>query len=538
MDHAILFGGTWYLDFGRQFTLGLPTQFDFPLDQHQRENTAEIKRSFGSHKIATVLRQQGWDVEVFDFMPAYTLEELQRIATAKITKKTKFIGFSVFTLIKSSTVTNTLNEFLAWLKKEYPHVATVAGGQHYGSTRCVDAEYHVIGFGESAILEFVRFISGNGRILNWQKNDRHMVLHANTHHPAFQQDTLQIHYEDRDFILPNETLLLELGRGCKFKCMFCTIPKRGVKEDYTRPADDLREELLRNYEKWGTTNYYFADETVNDSTEKLKKFGDVFAEMPFEPYTTGFVRADLVSARPEDFEHMLNMGLRGHYYGVESFNHESAKFCRKGMNTERLQDSLLRTRERFGGDEHFRATISLILGLPHETESTLDNTLQWLKNNWKGQSSVFFPLYINTDQNKENYYSGGSELSELSQDIEKHGYRVFDELHQPGYIEQRWEEKHHETVRNLRDNYEGTIWARDKEKLNMIDVTLMKETWQEEYGQDHMGVNPWLMHQWSPFDKKIKDIAHLRGYFNCVPDRESIGDIIRNYKYNKLYEIS
>ena len=541
MDHALLFGGTWFLDFGIQFTLGMPSQYDVDLSNKTlRENTAEPKRAFGAHKIATVLRRNGWDVEVFDFMTSYTLEELQRIAAAKINKNTKFIGFSVFTLIKSVSAVETLNEFVEWLKKEYPHIPTVAGGQHYGSTRCVNAEYHVVGFGELAILEFVQFIQGRGRILNWQKTaDGHMMLKANEHHPAFFQDSMRIIYEERDHIEPHETLLIELSRGCKFKCMFCTTPKRGVQEDMTRPADDLRQELLDNYNRWGTTNYYYADETVNDSTYKLKKFGDVFAEMPFEPYTTGFTRADLLSARPEDIPHMLNMGYRGHFYGVESFNHASAKFCRKGMNSERIQDTLLRTREIFGGDENYRGCISLILGLPHETMETLNETKDWIVNNWQGQHSVFYPLYINEDPNKEDYYSGGSELSELSGDIGKHGYtNMRSKLYEPGYIEENWREDQHQAVRDLRDHFEGTIWERPVEGLNMVDMMLMKEeVWRKEYSADLQGVGPFLMHQWTAVGKHVKDVSHLRGWMNQVPSREDVGDYIRNYKYKKLYEI-
>ena len=111
-------------------------------------------------------------------------------------------------------------------------------------------------------------------------------------------------------------------------------------------------------------------------------------------------------------------------------------------------------------------------------------------------------------------------------------------LQVPGYIEENWREDQQQQVRDLRDHFEGTIWERPLEGLNMVDVTLMKEeVWRKEYSKELQGVGPFLMHQWTAVGKHVKDISHIRGWANQVPDRESVGDYIRNYKYKKMYEI-
>lgn len=87
-------------------------------------------------------------------------------------------------------------------------------------------------------------------------------------------------YEDEDAIVPGEALTIELTRGCRFRCKFCSYPLNGRKtNDYFRDQNSLYLELLQNYEKHGVTRYFFSDDTYNESTEKLlylKKFSNVF----------------------------------------------------------------------------------------------------------------------------------------------------------------------------------------------------------------------------------------------------------------------
>ena len=45
-------------------------------------------------------------------------------------------------------------------------------------------------------------------------------------------------FEKNDFILPGESLPLELSRGCIFKCRFCQYPNIG------KDKDDLELELI------------------------------------------------------------------------------------------------------------------------------------------------------------------------------------------------------------------------------------------------------------------------------------------------------
>ena len=138
-----------------------------------------------------------------------------------------------------------------------------------------------------------------------------------------------VKYEERDYIQPQEVLTLELARGCKFKCKFCAYPILGVKGDYSRCGDSVREELLENYEKWGVTNYTVSDETINETPAKLAKLANAIKQLPFQPHLAGFIRADLLINKPETWQDLWDMGLRSHFLWHRNISSTCRKDCRQ-----------------------------------------------------------------------------------------------------------------------------------------------------------------------------------------------------------------
>jgi radical SAM superfamily enzyme YgiQ (UPF0313 family) len=117
------------------------------------------------------------------------------------------------------------------------------------------------------------------------------------------------------------------------------------------------------------------------------------------------------------------MNFLNHFYGVESFNYESAKVVGKGISTEKLKEGLLSIKEYFtlNGSNKYRGTISLILGLPHETTQTLKNTRTWIKKHWIDQSVSAWVLEIPPDDSFTSH-------SKLSYDYKKYGYSKYQNL--------------------------------------------------------------------------------------------------------------
>jgi radical SAM superfamily enzyme YgiQ (UPF0313 family) len=371
-------------------------------------------RSAGIYRIAHFLRENGLDVEVVDWANHWQLDELKELFKSRYNIKLKFVGFShMFSMWDP-----VLDDLCAWIKKSHPEIKIISGSSSKPWFRTQYIDFYVSGFGEYAALELVKYICSNGPSprFSLEMTNGRPLIDANASYTAYPMKSLMIKYEDRDYIKSHEWLGIETARGCMFQCDFCNFPVLGVKGDYTRDAKDFELHLRDAYDRFGVTGFVVADETFNDRTDKITKFADAVESLPFSPYFTGFLRADLIHSRPKDLTELARMNFIGHYYGIESFHRPSAKSIGKGLDPEKIKKSLVNTKDYFKKiNKPYRGTISLILGLPYETIESLEQTKQWLIDNWQGNDFIVFVLTIPN--------SPDSRDSLISKDYKKYGYR-------------------------------------------------------------------------------------------------------------------
>jgi radical SAM superfamily enzyme YgiQ (UPF0313 family) len=380
-------------------------------------------RSSGAYRLATELRQHNWDIEVIDFFDFWSLEELKLFLSAKINLNYKFIGFShIF-----PDWTDKAESLCVWIKQKYPWIIILSGAAgfpHDINSKMIDI--YMQGYGEYAIIELFEYLFANKpRPKIIQHKNKNIIL-ANENSLASPWRNPIILYEDRDFLHPNEWLGIEFSRGCKFKCSYCSFPLLGVKGDWTRDADNTERQLRDAHDRFGITQYYVSDETFNDRTEKITKFADVVERLSFKPIFTGYIRPDLLHARKRDNEELLRMNFFSHYYGVESFNPESRKAVGKGYSPDKLKEGLLSTKEYFlkYNNGLYRGTISLIYGLPFETEEQMLESYKWLIDNWQGQS--YLDHVLNIPKRDISEIERAYNISKMTLNYQQYGYT---ELH-------------------------------------------------------------------------------------------------------------
>lgn len=433
-----------------------------------------VQRSPGAHRIATVLREHEWDVEVIDYTALWSLAELQELVRSRVTGSTVFFGFSTI----FSSWDPSLNAFTRWLKDTYPNIKIVIGGNSVALTNAENIDYWVDGYGEVAAIELARSLTGNtGPALRFDMEQfgTRRLIKATTSYPAYPMPSYRTLYEARDFMQPFEWGTMELSRGCKFTCKFCAVPLLGVKEDQSVPAEDFEYALRYNYDNFGIQNYYITDETFNDRSEKIEKYAQVVERMPFRPFFSGYLRLDVLTAHPEMRELLVRMNYGGHQFGIETFNHASGKVVGKGMNPERVKSALLDNKEYFKSSalDFYRCNLSFIVGLPYETRETQMATIDWLDVNWQDQSAGMAPLYIANAKSRKEH----TKISDFGEDLRKHGLRelssnvTWPELHYP--INRPNNNEHsflweHDTM-NIVEAYELASLGRDR----IVPVTRM-----------------------------------------------------------------
>lgn len=383
-------------------------------------NYYPTSRNTGNHRIATVLRDEGWDVEVIDFAAHWPLETLKELVKSRVTSQTKFFGFSSF----FNCWTDSLTNLTTWMKKEYPQIKIILGGQAIALTKAPskNIDYWIDSFGDIAILEVIKSIIGNtpsGLKFDFENFGDKKLIKSIKSYPAFPLQSYKNILEKRDFVKSYEWLTTEFSRGCKFSCSFCNFPILGVKGDYSRTQDDFEYEMKYNYDNFGVKNYYIADETFNDTTEKINKFADVTDRLNFKTYFSGFLRADLLVSHKESWDSLIKLGVGGHYYGIETFNHQSAKIIKKGMNPDKLKEGLLEIKKYFSDRIYYRGSLGLIVGLPHETIQTISETKDWVENNWYDENMTVWPLGLSDMKVGEHF----TNLSDFSKNLMKYGLR-------------------------------------------------------------------------------------------------------------------
>lgn len=368
-----------------------------------------VKRSAGGHRIATYLREEGYDVEVLDFWPAWTRLELLQFFQQRVREDTLVVGISIMFPFgnmlghnESRQKVTEMLETIDYLRDIYPQIKFIGGAQNLSALLGYNLDYYITGYAEYAVVELFKYFKREFNTLRIREEllngKRIKIINCQKDYPAFPMPNASVKYEERDYIQPQEVLTLELARGCKFKCKFCSFPILGVKGDYSRCGESLKEELLDNYNRWGITNYTVSDETVNDNPDKLAKHAKVIRDLPFQPHLAGYVRADLLVNKPETWQDIYDIGLRSHFYGLETFNQEAGKQIGKGINPDKLKKGLLEVQDWFtdkeAGRGDYHCEIAMMLGLPGETKETFLDGLDWINNNLPGYPTWTTTLYI------------------------------------------------------------------------------------------------------------------------------------------------
>ena len=379
--------------------------------QYENPRTSPT-RAIGAHRIASLMRRRNVHVEVLDFFNSWEIDEL--LAFLNNFGKIDFLGISMGVgKIDIKKVTTLIEN----IKTIYPNLKIIVGGSNVTEAKFPQVDYYFKGFADGAIDDILKYLT-TGKINPFmvehvKTHDTKKIIDCDKHYLKFDLSNLKTEYPENDFIIANEALPLEASRGCVFQCMYCDFPLVGKKKnDYIREKEDIKSELISNYEKWGSTIYVLTDATFNDNVAKLDMMHEITKELPFKPQYVCFTRIDLLHSRPGTLEKMIDMGIKAMFLGIETFSTETSKVIRKPFTGDKLKNYILEIRNKYP-DLHL--TGSFIVGLPGESFDMIKNNLDWAIQHKLFDSVITFPLAIQLD-NGVNY------VSPFSKDWQNHGY--------------------------------------------------------------------------------------------------------------------
>ncbi len=328
--------------------------------------------------IATVLANAGYPVRIIDVR--YERDPLGT-AYRQVMEGTDVLGLATY-----EDCYPFLEELIAEVKNARPAMPVILGGSLVTSVPHVfmnetRADVAVISEGEITILEVMEAYAKG----TWSRRlpeirgiwyrDEQGVAHRN---PARgQMPNLDSLPRMRLDLWPQSRgpgglqpqVISSYSRGCKMDCSFCyrTTPQERVKS----PAK-LRADLDWLKSQYGVDFVFFVDLTFTAHKRQTLEYLDVIRE--FDIGWTCLTRNADVDA--EVTKAMGTAGCDIALYGVESLTPAALKEARKG-STENLVERAMRNT----WDAGVRYGALTIVGLPGETEESLDHMASWAERN-------------------------------------------------------------------------------------------------------------------------------------------------------------
>lgn len=403
-----------------------------------------LQRTLGAYKVAAALRLQGYNVRVIDFLHCFSASEILSILDHAVDEHTLFVGFSTF-FYRDCEDSVVLDRY-SWEKggKRYgakklgsmiphglQHNKSIADTIRKRNSKCKlvlggpdaqdldyirDYDYTVIGYADCSIIDLANHLSKQTSLPNARRSVHGSCIVDDAAAPGYNFVNTPMFYQSSDLIGPNETLVIEISRGCIFQCAFCSYPLNGKrKNDHVKLESVLEQEFLHNWETYGVTRYVFSDDTFNDSVDKINMIARIAKKLPFRLEYWAYVRLDLLTAHPETVDTLFDSGCRACHFGIETLNPHTASIIGKGGDRARMARTVDYIKNRYGDSVSLNG--SFIFGLPHESIASMKDTARFLiDGKFQLDSWNIYPLMIKG--------SSARYQSDIDLNFERHGYTL------------------------------------------------------------------------------------------------------------------
>ena len=389
-------------------------------------------RTPGAYRIATIL-----DCPVVDYFFHVSYDSQIKILNKYLTDDSRYLGISLtnmrghtkdfsqhslFDKIRPlGTKSNGLfyyhkqvSKILKYVKNNFPQIKVIIGGGQITNIsqkglKFVDEHIDYIFTGESdiAIASMEKLIAYD--VWNLGKKPyiftKAKVIHSDKDYPLTKEyvaDNMSMdHKRINSCFLPNEWTFVEISRGCIFNCFFCSYRHSNKR----RSIQSIKEELIRNYNEYGTTRYRLLDDTFNDNRKKVVDICKMFRELPFDIEWHSYARTDVFSTHPDLIDIVYDSGCKYLKFGLESTNDIALKTANKMLGHTKANKVLEEVDKRTNGNLYTHS--NFIIGLPGETPESIRHTFEWLK-------SCPLKTYSFTTWHRDRYDESATDIKEMS----------------------------------------------------------------------------------------------------------------------------
>lgn len=336
--------------------------------------------------LATAARKAGFEVGLYDAMSRFVGDD-------KILAEVRRVAPDVVAIPSITATIPAMLRLARSIKDAFPLIRIVVGGVHptfmpeevlRNSKGSVD--FVVCGEGEETFEELLVALRTDGDVksvsgLAFIGDDGGFVrtpprgfLHDLEVYPAaFDLPDWEIY---KYFVIPDSRLgAVSTSRGCDHTCTFCSQQKFWNRSWRARSPAAVVDEINALYRDYGVNVILISDEYPTSDPARWEEILDRIIALDLPLYLLMETRAEDIVRDERILSNYRKAGIVHIYVGLEATDQETLDLIDKDLTTEISRSSLKLIREH-----GMLSETSFVLGFPHETEATIEQTLNLAKH--------------------------------------------------------------------------------------------------------------------------------------------------------------
>ena len=329
---------------------------------YSRQDEYQSRYSLATMRLVEYVMSFGYDVDLI----LIDINNYQNVNLKGI-EKYDLIGLSNY-----SWVDNAIRFVDKLIKIENSSANIVIGGPQVENVNLEewDNEYFIIGEGEKALLNLVRYIENGKKDENFFENNVNIFTKKNPKHKKIEQQIqvcnplfTRVIPEDRDF------LWYETCRGCAYSCGYCGHKTR-KKVGYF--DIDIVEKEIKKIGEYGFKKVFVIDPNFAGNRERAKKVIEMFNKFSPDSELILYLRPEFID--DEAIELYKKANIEEIRIGIQTTNKNVPLWIRSN-SLKHVNEELPKLSEN---GINWRA--ELIVGLPGDDYNGLKNSISYIES--------------------------------------------------------------------------------------------------------------------------------------------------------------
>jgi anaerobic magnesium-protoporphyrin IX monomethyl ester cyclase len=359
----------------------------YPFDPKQWNN-GQPYPPYGTLYAAALMRECGWEVDLFDTNLRTSPDEIQDLLSEK---KPRYLviyddGFNYLTKMCLTNMREAAFRMARFGKNAGCTVIVSSSDStdHYADYLQEGADFVLLGEGEYTLRELIQALEAGNNSLDdipglAYTNARGQVVRSGAR-PVLQDldalpdpawDLVQIEEYRKIWLSKNGFFSLNLAttRGCPYKCNWCAKPIYGNRYN-SRSPERVVAEIERLIQSFGVRHFWMADDIFGLKPGWVQRFRDVVREKGLQFGYKIQSRVDLL-LREDTIEALAQSGLKEVWVGAESGSQKILDAMDKGITVEEIRQATHLLRKK-----GIRVCFFLQFGYLGETRADIEATMQ------------------------------------------------------------------------------------------------------------------------------------------------------------------